>query len=158
MRVVASSAPGRTLLLLLAVVVPACGFQEDPVAQAGRETRRLLENYKSGYDAKPVLIWLTGSHGEAPGSEVMNVFLRWAVSNPVSAEAVTKDLASRDEGALARRVAWAAVDSGNEQRLVVAFGSTNSDFFRLVLEECRKFDDCAAAMSSNTSLERTRER
>jgi len=154
MSVTAASAFGRTLLLVIALAFVSCDLQDDPIEQAGRETKRLLGDYGPGRDPKPVQAWLSRSHGEAPGSEVMNVFVAWALKNRRSAEAIMENFPSAQEGGLARRVTWAAVDSGIEDQFIAVFGSTSSGFFRLAIEECREFDDCATAMSSNTSLER----
>src|SRR5688572_14520338 len=145
------------LLLVSAIVCISCSFDADPIAQAGRETRRILSGYASAQDAKAIQAWLLENHGEAPGSEVMIEFVTWAVQHPRHAEEIVASLVSYQEMSLARRVAWAAVDSGIERSFVDTFRATDSRFFRLALELCRDFEQCAAAMSSNTSLERTGE-
>lgn len=140
------------LLLVSAIVFISCSSDADPIAQAGRETRRILSGYASGQDARTIQTWLLQNHGEAPGSEVMSVFVSWAVQHPRHAEEIVASLDSYQETSLARRVAWAAVDSGIEQSFVDTFRATDSRFFRLALERCREFEQSAAAASSNKSL------
>ena len=151
-----ASAIGRALLLIAAAMATSCGIGGDSIQAVGRETRRILNSYEPGNDPKLVQSWLSYNHGEAPNSEVMNVFVKWATQNRHTAEVAMASLPAAEASRLARRVAWAAVDSGSEHEFVAVFHSTRSEFFRLVLSECRRFNDCAAAMSSNTSLERTR--
>lgn len=147
-------------IVLFATIEIFSWYGGDAIDRANAKTTWLLRSHLIVDQSQQIRVWLNQNHGEAPGSEVMNVFVSWSISHPRSAEAIVKTMPSQEVASLMPRVAWAAFDSGQNAKLKEAFGTSGSVFYIGVLKELLLLEKSVntRSMSSNSAVKGTSRR
>jgi hypothetical protein len=131
--------------VLLGALIAFAWHTGDAIDRAGIRTSWILWSHTVIDRSSTVREWLLAYHGEAPGSQVMNTFVLWAVNNKQGAEQLVAGLSDRQQQDIAARIGWAALDSGQDKEFVAAFAGTQSRCFQRALEELKRMK----SMSSN---------
>lgn len=130
----------------------------DAIDRANVQTTWLLRSHLIVDRSAQVRAWLDQNHGEAPGSEVMNVFVSWSIAHPRSAEAIAQTMSAQEMASLMPRVAWAALDSGQNFKLKEVLGTSRSVFYIGAMKELLVLEKevNARSVSSNSAFEKGR--
>ncbi len=130
---------GATLLASYALLEAVSWRTGDAITRAHIETKWLLRSHLLLDRSEAVRAWLAKYHGEGPGSEVMNVFVAWSISNPDRAELLLSELPGADWASTARRIGWAASDSGQAEQFLALFGDSSSPVMQIAVHEVVRF-------------------
>ncbi|OQW52455.1 MAG: hypothetical protein A4S09_08865 [Proteobacteria bacterium SG_bin7] len=100
----------------------------DPIGKAAIGTQFRLIGFKVGICRDACISnWLTQYHGEAPGHQVMIVFVAFGIENPESFKEIVGGLPLESKSKILDRIAFAATDSGMEHEFTNTFSFAPKD-------------------------------
>lgn len=115
---------GLALMLSLAALGTACQISDDPIEQAGRETRQLLATYEKDHNTAPLLVYLAEDHGEAPGTQVLIHLGNWGQQHPqefIELLKATSHWPKADQQKWLEQLRYTLHDSGQDQTFAKVF-------------------------------------
>ena len=136
------------ILLVYPAFVGMLWVTGDAISQASTRTTWLLRTHSLFNRPQAVLKWLGTYHGEAPGSEVMGLFVEWSIAHPSKAEELLATVPEDSVDMLSSRMAWSAIDRGLKREYLTLFSESSSRLARLAAQKVRQYENARSASAT----------
>ncbi|RYG72992.1 hypothetical protein EON80_03690 [bacterium] len=133
------------------VATVALAVWQGPRAMAGLEyatsdqlerhrlnTERLLHNFESTGEVKPVIKWMMNGPGEAFGMQRSVTLGNWAIHHPPEFRELIKSLPPQDTAKFVKSFAWSLADSGQADEFIMTFQTDDSPTIKLLVAQLKK--------------------